>query len=359
MDVQKRLRILTSSLHIWNLKLNDIIENNHDDISLTVSSVRNLRFNRNLLNSIKNNNIRYNLVLYNKIDEDILKVKKSEIEYIDNLKVVFGREDNVSDVFVTEICKFNQVENVKLHLDNLSQISIKQIEEITKNFLEDKLNFIIDESELMDDGCRNPFYTREENEYNSKEILIIRNCIDKILSLIPCYYNDIEKTAFLYQYFGERITYDYEQAEDVNIFRNKTRKSIYDLLVNYDGICEGISATFRNLLLCSGINAMVFYSEGKDCHAWNIVKIGEKWYHCDLTFDLDNFLDCNRKISYFLKRAHPVYNLPFSTSNRELMLSILYSMGLNEDSFSKKSKTFPGKRLSGYSLTHLKNKTTI
>ncbi len=58
------------------------------------------------------------------------------------------------------------------------------------------------------------------------------------------------------------------------------------------GVCEGIAKAAKLLLDAVGIPCIIALSEAnpqkgiKYRHVWNVVKIGDTWYHLDVTFDL-------------------------------------------------------------------------
>lgn len=67
-------------------------------------------------------------------------------------------------------------------------------------------------------------------------------------------------------------------------------------LMHKAAICEGVSKLMKMLLNALDIECIVAIGKSNDLsgtsklqavdHAWNIVKIDEKWYHTDVTFDM-------------------------------------------------------------------------
>ena len=72
---------------------------------------------------------------------------------------------------------------------------------------------------------------------------------------------------------------------------------MYDVLFKNKGVCSGIATTLRIVLKVLGIECKVVSSVG---HEWNVVKLNGKWYHLDLTWDLDN-IKKDYPLEYFLK----------------------------------------------------------
>jgi transglutaminase/protease-like cytokinesis protein 3 len=56
------------------------------------------------------------------------------------------------------------------------------------------------------------------------------------------------------------------------------------VILHKKGVCAGYADTFRYLCRVSGVKCE--YITNKDqSHAWNLVKIGSKWYHYDVTWN--------------------------------------------------------------------------
>ena len=72
--------------------------------------------------------------------------------------------------------------------------------------------------------------------------------------------------------------------------------SAYGCLVKGKAVCEGYSLAFNAIMLELGIPTKRMSGGG---HAWNMVKIGNRWYHVDVTWN--DTSDSNR---YLLTRTH-------------------------------------------------------
>lgn len=94
---------------------------------------------------------------------------------------------------------------------------------------------------------------------------------------------ELEKIKYIHDFLCRSVTYD------------KLKKSysheVIGPLTNGVGVCEGIAKTAK--LMCDqlGVECIVVLCENdpdrgiKYRHAWNIVKLGGKYYHMDATFD--------------------------------------------------------------------------
>ena len=106
--------------------------------------------------------------------------------------------------------------------------------------------------------------------------------------------NEYGKIKSIYDYICEHVVYDYEHLSDTSY---KTQFTAYGALIDGTSVCQGYAVLFYRLALEAGIDARVIigesYGEG---HAWNIVRIGEKYYYLDSTWDAGNTF-----YRYFLK----------------------------------------------------------
>jgi hypothetical protein len=61
-------------------------------------------------------------------------------------------------------------------------------------------------------------------------------------------------------------------------------RTAYSVLVRHLAVCEGYTMAYRYLLARANITSEEVISESMN-HCWNYVKIGENWYHVDVTWD--------------------------------------------------------------------------
>ncbi|MBR4720826.1 MAG: hypothetical protein IK057_03575 [Clostridia bacterium] len=116
--------------------------------------------------------------------------------------------------------------------------------------------------------------------------------LDKV-SNIP--YTDVAgKILVIYDLFCEKNAYAYEEAEDPD---NKDIFTAYNLFKYNRAVCQGNSIALKGIY--DALNEQLKQEMGTDediietgfCrsngkkHIWNVVKIGGKWYHLDVTWD--------------------------------------------------------------------------
>lgn len=141
------------------------------------------------------------------------------------------------------------------------------------------------------------FTTKEQEEETARKLIDIEtklNVFDK---------SDFEKAKAVYDWICENVTYDYQSSE-ADVLKN----TAYQALTKGTAQCEGYSNLFYRMMKDLGVETRLIagtYDGGG--HAWNIVKIGNKWYGIDTTHG-SQLQDQNQTVttdknntSYFLK----------------------------------------------------------
>lgn len=100
-----------------------------------------------------------------------------------------------------------------------------------------------------------------------------------ILSGITAEMSDYEKVKYFHDYLASSVSYDTEAD---------FQHTIYGALVEKKAVCDGLSCAFQYLCQKVGIEAVMVYGSSSDgvSHAWNIVRLGEEYYHVDITWDM-------------------------------------------------------------------------
>lgn len=151
-------------------------------------------------------------------------------------------------------------------------------------------------------------FDAECDEINSKETKVTFNMeylstykqeqrvnyeVKKVLDELDVYNEDeFTKTKAVHDFITENIVYDY----------NLKKFSAYDGIVSKKVVCNGYTALTYKMMkdLGVGVRCITGYA-GKDYHAWNIGKIGTKWYNIDNTWDAANGDDFYVYYTYFLR----------------------------------------------------------
>ena len=88
---------------------------------------------------------------------------------------------------------------------------------------------------------------------------------------------DAQKAKALYDFVTTTIRYGGGKTSSTT--------SAYDGLVDGLTTCAGFAKSYSYLLYKAGIESRLVSGSRYDGHAWNMVKIGGSWYHCDPTND--------------------------------------------------------------------------
>lgn len=106
--------------------------------------------------------------------------------------------------------------------------------------------------------------------------------------------SDYDKIKAIYDYMCKNIAYDYD---GLAAGTDRTIYSAYAALVKKKAVCQGYAILFYRLALEMGLDARVITGTSSgEGHAWNIVKLENKYYNLDATWDAGR-----TKYDYFLK----------------------------------------------------------
>lgn len=129
--------------------------------------------------------------------------------------------------------------------------------------------------------------------------------------------NTYKKIQQLHDWIVDNV--EYEQTTSKTNIRN-----IYGAFEENEVVCEGYAKAFKYLLDKIGIENIIVVGYGSNSagntedHAWNYVKLNEKWYAIDVTWD-DPIISGGGKLSdknrysYFLKGSNNFNNSHTST----------------------------------------------
>ncbi|MBE7104913.1 S-layer protein [Bacillus cereus] len=124
--------------------------------------------------------------------------------------------------------------------------------------------------------------TKEQTEYVMKQAKAI------VSSIIQTGMDDHEKVKSVHDYVVKHVSYD----------TSYKAYTAYEALANRSAVCQGYALLTYQLLKEAGIeNHFVVGTGDGQPHAWNLVKIDNKWYHLDTTFD-DPVPDEQGRVTY-------------------------------------------------------------
>ena len=127
-----------------------------------------------------------------------------------------------------------------------------------------------------------------------------------------------ENIKMIHDYLINNVEYD-DTVSRKNIY------NIYGALVNKSSVCEGYAKAFKYLADGLGIENTLVIGTGvntngqRENHAWNYVKLRDKWYAVDCTWDDpiiigNGYVGDNIKYKYFLKGSRTMNDNHFPSS---------------------------------------------
>ena len=126
-------------------------------------------------------------------------------------------------------------------------------------------------------------YNMTENDYKSRysecisAAAVILNGVKGNSSL-----TDVQKALLIHDRLALHCEYDYQNYLNGTI--SDDSYTMYGALANGTAVCQGYSEAYLYLLEQVGIESYLCSSDALN-HAWNIVEIGGKAYHVDVTWD--------------------------------------------------------------------------
>ncbi len=106
--------------------------------------------------------------------------------------------------------------------------------------------------------------------------------------------SEYEKIVAIHDYICKNVSYDYANLSNPNYHLKFTA---YAALCNKKAVCQGYATLFYRMALQSGLDCRVIAGNANQgSHAWNIVRIGNRYYNIDVTWD-----DGLSSKAYFLK----------------------------------------------------------
>ncbi|MGN4866093.1 transglutaminase domain-containing protein [Bacillus cereus group sp. MYBK132-2] len=193
-----------------------------------------------------------------KLLESFRKELKKNIEnHKENIKITYKTKDNnITDVMNKLIQEYHKL----LDTDEYIKYNIKRSEygaigsAGNYNF---SLNITYGES-------------KEQTQYVKSQAKAIVN------SIIKQGMDEHEKVKVIHDYVVKHVSYD----------TSYKAYTAYEALANRSAVCQGYALLTYQLLKEAGIeNHFVEGTGNGQPHAWNLVKIENKWYHLDTTFD--------------------------------------------------------------------------
>lgn len=123
-----------------------------------------------------------------------------------------------------------------------------------------------------------PYYTTAEQE---EELDV---AVEQLLNQLNLSgKRDYEKIKGIYDYICKNVTYDHANLNDDSY---KLKFTAYAALIQGTAVCQGYSVLLYRLALTLGIDCRFVGGTGNGGgHGWNIVKLDDRYYNADATWD--------------------------------------------------------------------------
>jgi len=136
-------------------------------------------------------------------------------------------------------------------------------------------------------------WSREETEKRRREMnraaaQVLAECFPDGFDHLP----ELHREKKIFDWISDNVTYDHEAAENVKKHQeNPEAWTAYGALVRRKAVCHGIACAFK--LLCDrvGMPSIIVLGDAGGRHAWNIVRIADRFYQVDCTWMLKNSID--------------------------------------------------------------------
>lgn len=135
-------------------------------------------------------------------------------------------------------------------------------------------------------------YNMDQEEAETK-LAALETVVAMVLDNADPSWSDMEKALYINDYLARNCEYD----------TTYSRSTAYDALVEQTAVCQGYALAYQLLARQMGLSCELVTSAALN-HAWNLVKIGEHYYHVDPTWnDPTTDLLGRAKHSYFVKSS--------------------------------------------------------
>ena len=259
--------------------------------------------NQNLINSFFYNQLNDN---QKKIYDGLMQNKQylKQGDYVINFKNAFAdtlSQENGADIlgddYQSAIEAFTH-DNLDVFYIDVNKMYLN-IETSTKFF---KTTYNVYISAANDSNyLSNEFQSKEKIEAAS---LMIENEKNKVINSLKG--TDYQNMLYIHDYLVDNLDYD-------STYDKIGSYSIYGALVEKKCVCEGYAKAFKYLANCAGYECELMQGKATnnsgetENHAWNCIKLNDKWYEVDVTWDDPIIIggngrtNNNIKYRYFLK----------------------------------------------------------
>lgn len=170
-------------------------------------------------------------------------------------------------------------------IENMGQLSLEKLANIEKYF--DIEGIKIQEKDKLGHANQG-----ESTPLNLRTYKQIRTVVDDIIKKVYIDENsdkmhiDYQLTTQIIDRIAQKVEYDHEADEKPRNSNESRNASGMVGLLTGKSICKGYSEILRNVLSCVDVECLAISGTdmNDDDHAWNQVKLGDRWFNIDLTY---------------------------------------------------------------------------
>lgn len=190
------------------------------------------------------------------------------------------------------------------HFDESEKLNLEMLEEAFEYFYNDHPEYEIIDFQVISRGIFSGdnqyenigIYSRMNNEEFLERTSKMNSEIREVVRQVNLESNEVEKYRIIHDWIIQNVQYDFGYYNYV-IFGIDDEYSpnctnAYGAIVEKRAVCDGLADAFKYIcqkcdLECISVSGKIDNKISEDyLHKWNIVKINEKWYLVDCTFDL-------------------------------------------------------------------------
>ena len=133
-----------------------------------------------------------------------------------------------------------------------------------------------------DDGLVTKLEFHYLEDFSPESVTLFEAAVDEALEVILPGMDVLQAALVLHDYLAVHVAYDSENYNRGTI--PEVSYTAYGALVLGTAVCQGYTQAYRVLLDRCGIPSAYISSDGMN-HGWAQVKLGDSWYHVDVTWD--------------------------------------------------------------------------
>lgn len=214
-----------------------------------------------------------------------------------------------------------------LALDNVTDMTPEELAEISSDLGISDIAMTPNKDEVYD------MYSVDDH----KEMYArIQNIIGQIDPNMP----EASKAYKVYEFLASEIEYAYDENGEIDIGTDNAQ-GLRGALINNRCVCAGYAKALQQVLKSIGIECKYLSGETLvEGHAWNQIKIDDKWYNVDLTYDsnniretgsIENFLLSDDDFSYHQPRSSDYEKCPESFDMSKVEQEVQQSNGYSRE----------------------------